>query len=105
MQPISCAGIRRNNTVTERLYQRRRLFFSCSVIPETEHGNVVKLFCALRETIHRFTDAGGQFLRFRVLLVAQNMLDNPDNMKVLHANDMVRTAFILTGQGELLIDG
>ena len=42
---------------------------------------------------------------FRVLLVAQNMLDNPDNMKVLHANDMVQTAFILTGQGELLIDG
>ena len=26
-------------------------------------------------------------------------------MKVLHANDMVQTAFILTGQGELLIDG
>ena len=42
---------------------------------------------------------------FRVLLLAQNMLDNPDNMKVLHANDMVQTAFILTGQGELLIDG
>ena len=42
---------------------------------------------------------------FHVLLVAQNMLDNPDNMKVLHANDMVQTAFILTGQGELLIDG
>ena len=42
---------------------------------------------------------------FRVLLVAQNMLDNPDNMKVLHANDMVQTAFILTGLGELLIDG
>ena len=33
------------------------------------------------------------------------MLDNPDNMKVLHANDMVQTAFTLTGRGELLIDG
>lgn len=42
---------------------------------------------------------------FRVLLVAQNLLDDPDNMKVMHANEMVQTAFILTGQGELLIDG
>jgi len=41
---------------------------------------------------------------FRVLLVAQNLLDDPDNMKVMHTNDMVQTAFILTGQGELLID-
>ena len=41
---------------------------------------------------------------FRVLLVAQNMLDDPDNMKVLHANDMVQTAFILTGQGNILMD-
>ena len=41
---------------------------------------------------------------FRVLLVAQNMLDDPDKMKVVHANEMVRTAFILTGQGSLLLD-
>ena len=41
---------------------------------------------------------------FRVMLVAQNMLDDPDNMKVLHANDMVQTAFILTGQGDVLLD-
>ena len=41
---------------------------------------------------------------FRVLLVAQNMLDNPDNMKVAHANEMVQTAFILTGQGDLLLN-
>ena len=41
---------------------------------------------------------------FRVMLVAQNMLDDPDNMKVLHANDMVQTAFILTGQGDVLVD-
>ena len=41
---------------------------------------------------------------FRVMLVAQNMLDDPDNMKVLHANDMVQTAFILTGQGNILMD-
>ena len=41
---------------------------------------------------------------FRVLLVAQNMLDDPDNMKVIHANDMVQTAFILTGQGNILMD-
>ena len=40
---------------------------------------------------------------FRVLLVAQNMLDNPDNMKVAHANEMVQTAFVLTGQGDLLL--
>ena len=42
---------------------------------------------------------------FRVLLVAQNMLDDPDNMKVIHANEMVQTAFILTGQGDVLVDG
>ena len=42
---------------------------------------------------------------FRVLLVAQNMLDDPDNMKVVHANDMVQTAFILTGQGDVLVNG
>ena len=41
---------------------------------------------------------------FRVLLVAQNMLDNPDNMKVAHANEMVQTAFVLTGQGDLLLN-
>jgi anti-sigma B factor antagonist len=41
---------------------------------------------------------------FRVLLVAQNMLEDPDKMKVAHANEMVRTAFILTGQGSLLLD-
>ena len=41
---------------------------------------------------------------FRVLLTAQNMLDDPNRMKVAHANEMVRTAFILTGQGDLLID-
>ena len=41
---------------------------------------------------------------FRVLLVAQNMLDDPDNMKVIHANEMVQTAFILTGQGDVLMD-
>jgi len=40
----------------------------------------------------------------RVLLVAQNMLDNPDNMKVAHANEMVQTAFVLTGQGDLLLN-
>ena len=38
------------------------------------------------------------------MLVAQNMLDDPDNMKVLHANDMVQTSFILTGQGNILMD-
>ena len=41
---------------------------------------------------------------FRVLLIARNMLDDPDNMKVLHANDMVQTTFILTGQGNILMD-
>ena len=41
---------------------------------------------------------------FRVLLVAQDMLDNPDNMKVAHANEMVQTAFVLTGQGDLLLN-
>ena len=40
---------------------------------------------------------------FRVLLIAQNRLDNPDNMKVAHANEMVQTAFVLTGQGDLLL--
>ena len=42
---------------------------------------------------------------FRVLLIARNMLDDPDNMKVIHANEMVQTAFILTGQGDVLVDG
>lgn len=41
---------------------------------------------------------------FRQLLIAQNMLDDPDRMKVVHANEMVQTAFILTGQGDLLMD-
>ena len=41
---------------------------------------------------------------FRVLLVAQNMLEDPDKMKVAHANEMVRTALILTGQEDLLLD-
>ena len=41
---------------------------------------------------------------FRVLLVAQNCLEDPDNMKVIHANEMVRQAFTLTGQGSLLSD-
>ena len=41
---------------------------------------------------------------FRVLLVAQCMLEDPDRMKVIHANEVVGTAFILTGQGDLLID-
>ena len=42
---------------------------------------------------------------FRVLMVAQRMLDNPDNMKIVHANEMVLTAFTLTGLGDLLVDG
>ena len=42
---------------------------------------------------------------FRVLMVAQRMLDNPDNMKIVHANEMVQTAFTLTGLGDLLVDG
>ena len=42
---------------------------------------------------------------FRLLLTAQNMLDDPDNMKIVHANDLVQTAFILTGQGDLLAGG
>ena len=42
---------------------------------------------------------------FRLLLTAQNMLDDPDNMKIGHANDLVQTAFILTGQGDLLAGG
>jgi hypothetical protein len=33
------------------------------------------------------------------------MLDDPDIMKVIHANEMVQTAFILTGQGDVLVDG
>lgn len=41
---------------------------------------------------------------FRVLLVAQNMLDDLDKMKVAHANEMVRMAFTLTGQDYLLLD-
>ena len=41
---------------------------------------------------------------FRVLLVAQNMLDDPDKMKVTHANEMVRMAFVLTGQEYLLLE-
>ena len=42
---------------------------------------------------------------FRVLMVAQRMLDNPDNMKIVHANEMVQTAFTLTRLGDLLVDG
>lgn len=41
---------------------------------------------------------------FRVLLVAQNMLEDPDKMKVAHANEMVRMAFVLTGQDNLLLE-
>lgn len=41
---------------------------------------------------------------FRVLLVAQNMLEDPDKMKVAHASEMVRMAFTLTGQEYLLLD-
>ena len=40
----------------------------------------------------------------RVLLAAANKLEDPNKMKVENSNDIVRTAFALTGLGDLLLD-
>ena len=40
----------------------------------------------------------------RVLLTAANMLEDPDKMKVKNSNEIVKTAFTLTGPHDLLAD-
>ena len=40
----------------------------------------------------------------RVLLTAQNQLENPDQMKIAHPNGVVEAAFMLTGLSELLLE-
>ena len=40
----------------------------------------------------------------RVMMVAANKLEDPDKMKVEKCNEMVRTALVLTGLGDLLLD-
>ena len=40
----------------------------------------------------------------RVLLIAQDMLGEDGTVKIAHANETVRTAFVLTGLSDLLED-
>ena len=40
----------------------------------------------------------------RVLMIAANLPDDPDKMKITGCNQMVQMAFILTGLGEWLQD-
>ena len=40
----------------------------------------------------------------RVMMVAANKLEDPDKMKVEKCNEMVQTALVLTGLGDLLLD-
>ena len=40
----------------------------------------------------------------RVLLAAANKLEDPGKMKVEHSNEIVKTAFTLTGLSDLLAD-
>ena len=40
----------------------------------------------------------------RVLLTAANMLEDPGKMKVANSNEIVRTALMLTGLGDLLLE-
>ncbi len=65
---------------------------------EQDLDGVEKLFWDF-EKLDYISSAG-----FRVLLIAENMLEDPDQMKVLHANELVQAAFILTGQGSMLLE-
>ena len=57
----------------------------------------VKKLCWNFEDLDYLTSAG-----FRVLLIAESMLDDDAEMKVYHANDIVKNAFYLTNLTYLL---
>ena len=59
----------------------------------------VKELCWDFKDLEYLTSAG-----IRVLLVAENMLDDGAEMKIYHANENVKNAFTLTGLSSMLAE-